>query len=160
MPHLSQPHATVLALWSLGRVAARSCAVPAVASLLATGQERKGNSVRQQLRGFCYAAAAKRGRPRQELTVESGFAPLWGWILSRWEGQQLAWAIDATALGARFVVLTGSVVYRGCALPVAWPGLAGTTQHAWRGEWLPMLRQVRPAVPATWTVLVLADRGW
>ena len=75
------------------------------------------------------------------------------------EGNQLALAIDATALGARFVVLTVSVVYRGCAIPVAWTVLAGNTQHAWRGEWLRRLRHVQPAVPATWTVSVVADRG-
>ena len=159
LPHLSQPQATVLALWSLGMVLARSCALTAVAHLLATWQERKPNSVRQQLREFCYEAEAKRGEKRQALEVESCFAPLLGWVLSWWEGQQLALAIDATALGVRFVVLTVSVVYRGCAIPVAWTVLAGNTKHAWRGEWLRMLRQVRPAVPSTWTVIVLADRG-
>jgi hypothetical protein len=140
-------------------VVARSCALTAVATLLATWQERQANTVRQQLREFCYEAKAKRGAKRQALEVESCFAPLLGWVLSWWEGQQLALAIDATALGARFVVLSVSVVYRGCAIPVAWTVLAGNTKHAWRGEWLRMLRQVRPAVPATWTVIVLADRG-
>lgn len=159
LPHLSQPQATVLALWSLGMILARSCAVTAVANFLATWQARKPNSVRQQLREFCYEAEAKRGGPRQEVTVESCFAPLLGWGLRRWEGQQLALALDATALGARFVVLTVSVVYRGCAIPVAWTVLVGNTPHAWRGEWLRMLRQLRPALPATWTVIVLADRG-
>jgi hypothetical protein len=159
LPHLSQPQAAVLALWSVGMVLARSCALTAVASFLATWQARKANSVRQQLREFCYEAAAKRGGPRQELHVESCFAPLLEWVLSGWERQQLALALDATALGARFVVLAISVVYRGCAIPVAWTVLAGNTKHAWRGEWLRMLRHLRPAVPATWTVLVLADRG-
>jgi hypothetical protein len=159
LPHLSHPQATVLALGSVGMVLARSCALTAVANLVATWQGRKANSVRQQLREFCYEAQAKRGTKRQALEVESCFAPLLGWVLSGWEGQQLALAIDATALGARFVVLTVSVVYRGCAIPVAWTVLAGNTKHAWRGEWLRMLRQVRPAVPASWTVIVLADRG-
>jgi hypothetical protein len=140
-------------------IVARSCALTAVASFLAVWQGRKGNSVRQQWREWCYEATAKRGGPRQELRVESCFAPLLGWVLSWWEGEQLALAIDATALGARFVVLTVSVVYRGCAIPVAWTVLVGNTTHAWRGEWLRMLRQVRPAVPASWTVIVLADRG-
>jgi hypothetical protein len=52
-----------------------------------------------------------------------------------------------------------SVVYRGCAIPVAWTVLAATEKHAWRGEWLRMLRQVRVAVPRRFFVLVLADRG-
>jgi len=83
LPHLSQPQAAVLALWSLGMVLARSCALTAVASFLATWQERTVNSVRQQLREWGYEAAAKRGEPRQELNVESCFAPVLGWIL-RW----------------------------------------------------------------------------
>jgi hypothetical protein len=45
-------------------VLARSYALTAVASFLATWQERKVNSVRQQLREWCYEVAAKRGEPR------------------------------------------------------------------------------------------------
>lgn len=138
---------------------ARSCALSAVAPLLAVGVERKANTVRQQGREFGYAAQAKRGAKRQAVEVASCFAPLLGWGLRWGEGQQLALATDATALGARGVVLTVSVVYRGGAIPVAWTVWAGNTKHAWRGEWLRLLRQLRPAIPAPWTVLVLADRG-
>ena len=159
LPHLSRPQATVLALWSLGMVLARSCALTAVANFLATWQGRKPNSVRQQLRELCYEAAAKRGVPRHEVAVEPCFAPLLAWVLRWWDGHQLVLALDATALGERFVVLAVSVVYRGCAVPVAWTVLAANQPHAWRREWLRMLRQVRPAVPAPWTVIVLADRG-
>ena len=52
MPHLSKPQATVLALWSVGMVLARSCAVTAVSLFLAQGLERKPNTVRQQLVPF------------------------------------------------------------------------------------------------------------
>jgi Transposase DDE domain len=159
MPHLSKPQAAVLALWSLGMVLARSCALTAVSLFLAKGLDRKANTVRQQLREFCYEAKAKRGGPRQELAVETCFAPLLAWVLSWWDGQQLALAVDATTLGQRFVVLVVSVVYRGCALPVAWTVLPATEQHAWRGEWLRMLRQVRAVVPRRFFVIVLADRG-
>jgi hypothetical protein len=71
----------------------------------------------------------------------------------------LALAVDATTLGQRFVVLVVSVLYRGCAIPVAWTVLPATEKHAWRGEWLRMLRQVRTAVPRRFFVIVLADRG-
>jgi hypothetical protein len=111
------------------------------------------------LREFCYEAKAKRGGPRQEVKVETCFAPLLAWVLSWWEGNQLALAVDATTLGQRFVVLVVSVVYRGCAIPVAWTVLPATEGHAWRGEWLRMLRQVRTAVPRRYFVIVLADRG-
>ena len=159
MPHLSKPQAAVLALWSVGMVLARSCALTAVSLFLAKGLERKPNTVRQQLREWCYEAQAKRGKPRQELSVETCFASLLAWVLSWWEGTQLALAVDATTLGQRFVVLVVRVLYRGCAIPVAGTVLAATEKHAWRGEWLRMLRQVRAVVPRRYFVSVLADRG-
>ena len=159
LPHLTKPQATVLALWSLGMVLARSCALTAVSAFLATWLGRKEPAVRQQLREFCYEATAKRGTARCALAVEPWFVPLLAWVVEQWEGTPLALALDATTLGTRFTVLALSVVYRGCAIPVAWTVLEATAKHAWRGEWLRMLRQVRRAVPRSWTVLVLADRG-
>ena len=159
MPHLSKPQATVLALWSLGMVLARSCALTAVSGFLAPWLGRKENTVRQQLREFCYEAAAKRGTGRCALRVETCFVPLLAWVVSWWQGTQLALALDATTLGTRFTVLVLSVVYRGCAIPIVWVVLPATATHAWRREWLRMLRQVHRAIPRSWTVLVLADRG-
>jgi hypothetical protein len=52
-----------------------------------------------------------------------------------------------------------SVVYRGCAIPIAWTVFPATEKHAWRGEWLRMLRQVRAVVPRRFFGIVLADRG-
>jgi hypothetical protein len=77
--------------------------------------------------------------------VETCFASFLAWGLSWWEGNQLALAVDATTLGQRFVVLVVSVVYRVCAIPVAGPVLPATEKHAWRGEWVRMLGQVRAA---------------
>src|SRR2546423_11202085 len=155
LPHLSKPQATVLALWSLGMVLARSCALTAVSAFLATWLHRKEDAVRQQLREFCYEATAKRGTARHALVVETCFVPLLGWVVAQWEGTQLALALDATTLGTRFTVLAISVVYRGCAIPVAWTILPATAKHAWRREWLRMLRPIRPAVPGAWAGLVL-----
>ena len=61
LPHLSTPQAVVLALWSLSMVLARSCSLTAVTGVLAALLERQENTVRQQLREFCYDAADKRG---------------------------------------------------------------------------------------------------
>lgn len=156
---LSTSQARVLALWSLGMVLAQASGLTAVALYLATGLKKKENSVRQQLREFYYEAEAKRGAGRQELDVTASFADLLGWVLARWEGTQLALALDATSLGQRFTVLVVSVVYRGCAIPVAWVVLPMVKKEAWRPHWLRLLRQVRRAVPSGWTVVVLADRG-
>jgi hypothetical protein len=159
LPHLTKPQATVLAMWSLGMVLARSCALTAVSAFLAPWLHRKANTVRQQWREFCYEATAKRGPARQALVVETCCAPLLAWMVSLWHGTQLALALDATTLGTRLTVLVLSVVSRGCAIPIVWTVLPATAKHAWRREWLRMLRQVRRAVPPTWTVIVLADRG-
>src|SRR5262249_48053778 len=136
LSHLSKPQATVLALWSFGMVLARSCALSAVSSLLAAGMQRKEQTVRQQLREWHYDARRNRGAKRQAVRVEPCCAPLLGWIVSGWQGTQLALAMDATPLGQRFVVLAVSVVYRGCAIPVAWVILPAGGKHAWRREWL------------------------
>jgi hypothetical protein len=159
LPHLSKPQAAVLALWSLGMVLARSCALSAVATWLAVWLGRKENTVRQQLREFCYEVPAKRGAQRQALVVERCFAPLLAWVLGWWEGSQLALALDATQLGQRFVVLAISVVYRGCAIPVAWAVLPAGQKQAWRPVWLRLLRRLRAAIPRSKRVIVLADRG-
>jgi DDE family transposase len=156
---LSKPQATVLALWSFGMVLARSCALTAVSHFLAKGMQRKEQTVRQQLREWYYDAPRKQGAKRQALSVETCFPVLLGWVVSWWQGTQLALAIDATALGTRFVVLAVSVVYRGCAIPVAWVVLPANTKHAWRREWLRLLRRLWPAIPRGWMVIVLADRG-
>ncbi|NOS87306.1 MAG: transposase [Methylococcaceae bacterium] len=76
-----------------------------------------------------------------------------------WSGRQIAVAIDATSLGDRFVVLAISVVYRGCAVPVAWKILRAQEKHAWKPEWLSLLKRLQGLLPADWTVIVLADRG-
>jgi hypothetical protein len=159
MTHLTKPPATVWALWSLGMVLARSCALTAVRACLATWLGRTEPPVRQQLREFCYEAAAKRGMARCALAVEPCFVPLLAWVVEQWEGTPLARALDATTLGTRLSVLALSGVYRGWAIPVAWTVLEATAKHAWRREWWRRLRQVRRAVLPSWTVLVLADRG-
>jgi hypothetical protein len=159
LPALSKPQATVLALWSVGMILARSAALTAVAAFLAVWLRRQEQTVRQQLREWCYEADAKRGDQRQDFDPQAYFVPLLEWIISQWQGTQLALAMDATTLGTRFTVLAISVVYRGCAIPVAWTILAANQPHAWRREWLRLLRTLRPAIPKDWTVIVLADRG-
>src|SRR5437764_5653548 len=163
LPSLSTTQVRVLAQWSLGLVLTRSCALTAVAVFWAAALGQSEEAVRQRLREWCYAAedkaGAKRGIKRRELPVTACFVPLLRWVLSWWDGDQLALAIDATTLGERFVVLAVSVVYRGCAIPVGWVILPAGEKHAWKHEWLRLLRRLRPAIPPTMTVIVLADRG-
>jgi hypothetical protein len=159
LPALSKPQATVLALWSVGMVLARSCALTAVTAFLALWLRRQEQTVRPQRREWCDEAEAKGGDQRQAREPAVCFVPLLQGIRSQWQGTHLALALEATTLGPRFTVLAISVVDRGCAIPVAWTLLPATTPHAGRREWLRMLRTLPPAIPPGWTVIVLADRG-
>jgi hypothetical protein len=161
LPGLSPAQAYVLALWSYGMVLARSCGITSVAVVLAPLLGAKENTVRQRLREWCYDAEDKRGTKRQDLDVTTCFAPLLRWVLAWWPAteRRLVLAMDASTLGQRFTVLCISVVYRGCAIPIAWAIVPATRKGAWRPHWQALFDHLHGSVPADWTVLVLADRG-
>lgn len=159
MPHLTAPQATVLALWSYGIALTRCCGRLTVATFLALLLDRKVATVEQRWYEWCLDASDKAGTKRQARDVTTCFVPLLRWIVRLWQGTELALTVDATSLSNRFVALVVSVVYRGCAIPVAWTILPAGHTRAWRREWLRLLRQLRPAIPPDWTVVVLADRG-
>lgn len=135
LPGLSGAQVRVLAEWSLGMVLGRSCALTMVSLVWATATREQPGTVRQRLREWCYAATHKRGSKRQAVAVEPCFPALLAWIVGSWSGRQLALAMNATTLGDQFVVLAISVVYRGCAVPVAWSVLPAGQKRAWRPEW-------------------------
>jgi len=51
------------------------------------------------------------------------------------------------------------VLYRGCAIPVAWAIVPAWGKGAWKPIWLDLFDLLAESVPSDWTVLVLADRG-
>ena len=166
LPHLSKPQAGGLALWSFGMVVAQSCGLTSVAAVLAKLLGKKENTMRQQLRESYQAAHDKKGAggkgvQRQALDASTCFAPLVKWILSGWPAteQRLALAMAATTLAARFTVLAISIVYRGCAIPVAWVVLPATPPGSWQPHWRALFEHWRASVPSDWPVIVLADRG-
>jgi hypothetical protein len=161
LPHLSKPQATVLALWSFGMVLTRSCGITTVAAFIAGLLGKKEDAVRQQLREWCYDADHKVGHRRQALDVGGCFPYLIRWILGWWSPQEkrLALALDATLLHQHFAVLAISVVYRGCAIPVAWKIVHANRKGAWKPHWLQLLQCLEESIPADWLVIVMADRG-
>ena len=139
-PNLSKPQAVVLALWSFGMALSKSCGITSVvitlASLLSVDRTpesiwRKENSLRQRLRQWRYDAKDKNGEKRDQLNAEDCFPFILKWIISLWKGDQMALAMDPTTLSDRFTVLAISVLYRGCAIPVAWKILKGNTKGSW-----------------------------
>ena len=158
-PALSKPQALGLALWSLGMIVVQSCSLSSVANLLAPLLGQSFNTMRERLRDTYREADAKSGAQRAQLDVTLCWAPWLAWILEGWTQRHLAIALDATSLGDRFVVLAISIVYRGCAVPVAWKIVKANEKHPWTPEWLALLKQFHGLLPAQWMVIVLADRG-
>lgn len=160
LAHLSKTQAMVLALYSFGMVMTGRCGLSSIVAFLSMVLEESPGRLRQRLREWNYEASQKRGERRHAIEVEQSFAPLLQWILKEWgTPRQLTLAMDATYLGERFTVLAISVVYRGCALPVAWRVLRGNVKGEWHPQWMALLHALKPAVPGKWTVYVLTDRG-
>lgn len=158
LPDLRPAQRLGLALWVAGAVIAGSaCQVAVVAALLPMGSTI--HALRQRLREWLADGVDKAAPCQVELDLATCFAPLLRWVLAWWQGKALPLAIDATALGDTVVVLTVSVLYRGCAIPVAWHVLPANRAGAWVPHILALLDRLAPAVPATMTVIVQTDRG-
>jgi len=153
----------VLALYSFGMILGQVAGQTAVALFLASHLGYAYHAVRKRLREFYLPAGSKsgvkQGIKRKDFDVSTCFAPLLGWILSLWSGRHLALAIDVTNLGDRFHILCVSVVVDGVGIPVAWKVLWGGVKDPWGPYWEKLLRNLKPAVPQGWTVIVLSDRG-
>ena len=157
LPCLRPAQQRGLTWWVYGMILAHSvCQNAVIAALLTVGS---WHGLRQYLREWVYDGAHKAAPCQTEVDVVACFPLLLRWVLGWWQGRDLALAVDATARGDAVVALVVSVVYRGSAIPVAWEILPANQPGAWMSPLLRLLRVLRPAVPATMRVLVLADQG-
>ena len=145
LPHLSRPQLTGLVLWVCGAVLAGSACQNAVASALSPWG--RWNNLRQYLREWLYDGS-DRARPcRTELDVSLCFAPLLRWVLSWWRSGRLALAVDPTLKGDQTTAIVISVVYRGCAIPVAWRIHRATQRGSWMDPTVELLRKLPRRFP-------------
>lgn len=157
LPMLRPAQQSGLVWWVYGTILAQSaCQTAVITALLLHGHYE---ALRQRLREWLYDGQDKTARCRSQVDVSACFPGVLGWLLEGWQGSELALALDATLHGDRLVALVVSVLYRGSAIPVAWHLLPANQEGAWLPEIITLFRRLRPAVPATMTVLVLADRG-
>ncbi len=146
-----------LVLWVYGIILARSGCQNAVASELSF--IGSFNSIRQYLREWLYDGQDRSNPCRVQLDVRLSFVPLLKWLLELWESDRLVLAIDPTMKGDRINAIAISVVYRSCAIPVAWHILPANTPGKWMEPIVDMLGVLSEGAPKHMTALVMCDRG-
>lgn len=170
LPTLTKSQVCLLALWSFAMVIIKSSAITSVAFFLAFLCEdddnlidKKQNAWEQRLTELCYDRKDKKGHKRKELDVKTCFPYLMKWIIKWWnpklDSNQLAIALDATTLGLKFTVLAVSIVYRSCAIPIAWTITKGNEKGEWNTYWLAMLNDIKANIPSNYVVFVMTDSG-
>jgi Transposase DDE domain len=147
-----------LARVSYGIVLAQSALLNQVVLKLACALGQAFNTLRQRLRKL-YRPQADRAKQDTSFAYTACFGPLLRWATAGFTDRRLALAIDPTHLGSRFTVLTVSVLFRGCAVPVAWQVQRGDEKGSWNDHWRRLLGRLRDALGGDWQVLVLSDRG-
>jgi Transposase DDE domain len=157
-PDLPPARRAWLALVSFGIALAQRALLNAVVLKLAVAPGASFNTVRQRVRQLYRPRADPDGHDRS-FDAAACFGPLLRWATAGFADRRLALAIDPTHLGSRFTVLTVSVVFRGCAVPVAWQVQRGDAKGSWNDHWKRLLGLLRAALGDGWQVLVLGDRG-
>jgi len=157
MPNLTETQSKGLALWTFGTITAQSgCQNSVIAALTFAGGF---SSVRQRLREWLYDGADRSTPSPNQIDVRACFDPLMRWVLSLWTSKDLALAIDPTMLSDRLCALVVSVVYRGCAIPVAWTVMPANKPGKWIDPICELLDLISVAIPDGMRVIVMADRG-
>lgn len=157
---LSRTQAKVLALYSYGMALTQHSGQTIISSFLGLLLGQSIQNLRQRLREWTYEGAQKRGDKRRTVAVEGHFAALLSLILRYWhKPKQLVLALDVTYLRDRHTILTVSVVYRGCAIPVAWQVLLSNHKGEWHPLWVGLVQRLQPVQGLPGQVWVLCDRG-
>ena len=157
MPHLRASQQKGLSLWVCGAILAGSACQSAVATALSF--VAGFNTMRQYLREWLYDGADRSNPCVRQVEVNACFAPLMRWVQSFWRSDSLALAIDPTMKADRISAIVISVVYRSCAIPIAWSILPANKPGGWVEPIVEMLRTVSEAVPKGMMVVVMCDRG-
>jgi hypothetical protein len=157
---MSRTQARVLALYSYGMAMTQHSGQTIVSTFLSLLLGHAVGNLRQRLREWTYEGTHKRGAKRRTVEVQGHFACLLRLIVRYWRApKQLVLALDVTYLRDRYTILTVSVVYRQCAIPVAWRVLSGNPKGEWHPMWLALLACIQPVDNLPRRVWVLCDCG-
>ncbi len=108
-----------------------------------------------------HVAKTRPGNKRASIEINSCFSSLFKWVIDLLpqSNQKLPMAMDATNIGQNFTVLSINVLYRRCAIPVAWKVVKGTERGTWKPHWSELFQALKDIVPQAYFVIVSADRG-
>ena len=164
LPFLSTSHTRQLSLWVAGVIEAKNGCEAAVVLALEeaaaqAGQPVAANTIRQDLRELFRDAETASQWPNRDLDLQRCFPALLAYVLALLQTDELALAIDVTHFQDDLAAIVVSVVYRACAIPVAWTIRGAATPGRWMPLILALLTRLRPVVPERLRVLVLADEG-
>ena len=144
-------------------VMTQSSSLTKVSNLIARINSEQENTVRQKLKEWYKSAEAKTrpGNKRASIEVTECFGSLLRWVIDLLPqtNQELPIAMDATNIGQNFTVLSINVLYRRCAIPVAWKVVKGTSKGSWKPYWKQLFQSLKDIVPPHYLVVVNADRG-
>lgn len=178
LSNLSSAQASGLALWVYGALLAGNACQNAVLTALMfdsnKGKPRfdsnEWNRLRQRLKEWSRDGKKKSRACQSQVEVQACFPSLLTWALS-WllpserPHEPVFLAVDATTIRERFTALVISVLYRGCAVPVAWRILQGNTKDAWIEPIQELLGRLHAGISTGSDIasniefIVLADRG-
>lgn len=147
-----------LALVSYGIVLAQSALLSSVALQLALALGLTFNAVRQRIRKLYRPLKGSKGQDHS-FDYTACFGPLLRWATAGFSDRRLVIALDPTHIGDRFTILTACVVFRSCAVPVAWDVRRADQKGSWNEQWERLLGLLHAALGGGWEVLVLTDRG-
>ena len=108
-----------------------------------------------------HVAKTRPGNKRASIEIIKCFGYLLKWVvdLLPQTNQELPIAMDATNIGQNFTVLSINVLYRRCAIPIAWKVVTGTSKGSWKPYWIELFQALKEIVPKHYLVIVSADRG-
>ncbi|WP_156823904.1 transposase [Oscillatoria acuminata] len=161
MPSLTIPQVRGLATWSFGMVMTRNSSTTEVAKFIASINDENSNTVECRLKEWYKEKSAKKGKKRKELDVTSCFGPLLKWVISLFPSDitHLPIVLNASNIKDKFTALTINVLYKGCAIPVAWKIVKGGEKGSYEPIWESLFMSLQGIVPPTIQVIVSADQN-
>jgi hypothetical protein len=149
MSELGYWQSLVLAMYSLGMVLARQSAPSKVSEKL--GMLGKADTVQRRLERFV---------DNTRINWQSCCVAWSGWVLRRYDGEQVILLVDETKLANHLSVMLVGLAYRQCCVPLVWWAY---DPQAWPMGQVELIRTllswVAGALPEGRVPLVQADRG-